>query len=217
MAAGKGERMLCLTKNRSKALMNINGKSLILYTLEQIKGIIEHIYVTIGYRGNEVTDFISQYGEFRFINTNCKGNAWWIHHSDLKNTDEPILIFPCDIIAKIDIDFIYRNYQKAGFPSCLLVPVIPVNGIEGDYILGEYGKVTLLTRMKKSHIYCSGIQVINPYKINRIINAKTEDFNEIWNLLIEKKQLYYSDIYPHRWYSINTPEQLESAKKIVHP
>ena len=215
MAAGKGERMLHLTRNRPKALIEISGKYLISYTLEQIRRRSERIFITVGDKGNQVMDFMSTQGEFHFIRTDGKGNAWWIYNSILKEVDEPVLVFPCDIITRIDFDFICRNYQKSGFPVCLLIPVATDERIEGDYIFGEYGKVTFLSRNRASPIYCSGIQVINPYRTTRITGTGIDDFSDLWNWLIEKDQLYYSDIYPYRWFSVNTPEQLKTAEKIL--
>jgi len=212
LAAGKGERMLYLTTDRPKALVDVNGRPLISYTLEQIRIFSEDIFITIGYKGNEVVSFLSSLGKLQFINTNRQGNTWWLHNSVLKDVDEPILVFPCDIITYIDFNFIYRNYQKNGFPACLIISIAPVDGIEGDYIFGENGKVTFFSRNRKSNIYCSGIHVVNPYKINRLLGKESKSFYDMCNLLIEKEQLYYSDIYPYDWHSINTPEQLERAK-----
>ena len=216
MAAGKGERMFHLTKNNPKALVRVNKKPLILYTLEQVIKTSGQIFITIGHKGDKVADFVSSKGEFRFINTNLKGNAWWIQHSCLKTVNEPVLVFACDIITMIDIDFIYHNYKKAGFPVCMLISITPVDGVDADFIFGKNGQVTSLSRTEKSVRCSSGIQIINPCRINRLLNIVPEDFNELWTVLIEKKLLHYSDTYPHCWYSINTPEQLEIAKKILY-
>jgi hypothetical protein len=101
------------------------------------------------------------------IDTERKGNAWWIFHSFFKDIDEPVTVLPCDIITRIDVFFIYRNYMNRGKPVCMFAPVIPVEGIEGDYIHEKEGLVYSLSREKKSALYYSGIQVVNPGKICR--------------------------------------------------
>ena len=67
-------------------------------------------------------------------------------------------------------------------------------------------------RKIKSDIYCSGIQIINPYRINKIIK-KTDDFNNLWKKLIMKKKLKVSDILPNNWFTIDSLIQLKMYKK----
>ena len=69
-----------------------------------------------------------------------------------------------------------------------------------------------LSRKNKSDIYCSGIQIINPYQINKLVN-KTKDFNALWNQLIKKNKLYVSDIIPKQWFTIDKIEHLNIFKK----
>lgn len=69
-----------------------------------------------------------------------------------------------------------------------------------------------LSREQKSDIYCSGIQVVNPFKINRIVN-KTEDFNVVWKKLISKKKLIVSDVSPKKWFTIDNLKQLTIFRK----
>ena len=72
--------------------------------------------------------------------------------------------------------------------------------------------VTKVSRKIESDIYCSGIQVINPYKINKILKS-TEDFNKVWKHLISKKKLKVSDVLPKKWFTIDNVEQLNIYTK----
>jgi len=89
----------------------------------------------------------------------------------------------------------------------LLVPVKPIKGLEGDYIHKKNNVVTKLSRKQKSDIYCSGIQIVNPYKINKIL-SETQNFNTVWRNLISKKKLIVSDILPQKWFTIDNVKQL---------
>ena len=211
MAAGKGERMYPFTKTHSKAMLEVDGKPLICFILDQVREMSEFVFVTTGYHGDEITAYFSNQNDISFIDTYRKGNAWWIFNSLLKDVDEPILVSDCDILTPIDVNFIRHSYQNAGCPACLLLPVTPVNGVEGDYLFGKQGKVSSFSRNQKSDIYSSGLQVMNPHKINQLINKKAENMSDVWDLLIENGELFHSEIYPHKWFSINTIKQLSEA------
>ncbi|MBP6933159.1 MAG: NTP transferase domain-containing protein [Candidatus Methanofastidiosum sp.] len=207
MAAGAGLRLKELTINAPKALLEVNGMPLLSYSLNQINKIVDNIFITVGYKKNKIIDYFSDNKKYRIIDTSYKGNSWWIFNSLLKNFNEPVLVLPCDIITIIDLSFIYLNYLSLGCPPCMLVPVQPVKGIDGDFIEEKNNVVLSISRNFSTPIYCSGIQVINPLYINETMNEQN-DFNQLWHQLICNNMLYVSSIYPHPWFSIDTKEQV---------
>ena len=69
-----------------------------------------------------------------------------------------------------------------------------------------------LSRDKQSNIMSSGIQILNPAKINEITN-KTENFNNLWDELIHLKEIKCSRMSLDSWYSVDDLVQLENATK----
>jgi len=147
------------------------------------------------------------------INTEGKGNAWWIFNSLFKNLNEPIAVLTCDNVTTINFLLIERDYLKKKNPPCMLIPVKPVKGLDGDFIKHTNNLVTSLSRRNCSDIYCSGIQIINPYKINCLMKNK-KNFNQIWNFLIKKKLLYVSDIMPKKWFTVDNINNFIELKNI---
>ena len=131
----------------------------------------------------------------------------------LRYKDGPVLVLTCDNITELDLDFISSEYVRLGNPACMIVPVDPIIGIEGDSILDQDGVVYKLSREIKTNKYCSGIQVLNPYKINSLI-GKCDDFYQVWNGLMEQSQLSASELYPNPWFSVDTLDQLISQENI---
>ena len=68
------------------------------------------------------------------INTNKKGNAWWIFNFPFNKLDEPVFVLSCDNITNIDFSLIEKDYKKKGQPECFLIPVKPIKNLDGDYI-----------------------------------------------------------------------------------
>ena len=146
------------------------------------------------------------------LNTNEKGNAWWVFNFPFNMLNEPVVVLTCDNITDINFKLLEKDYIKKGSPHCFVIPVRPIKDLDGDYIHSEKSIVKELSRKKKSKIYCSGIQIINPYKIQNTIQ-KTEDFNVLWGRLIKKKKRYVSDIILKKWYTIDNVNQLQAYEK----
>ena len=214
MAAGRGIRLMPKTKKIPKAMVKIKNQTLILKGIKKIQKYIKNIHITVGYKGSMLAKHVIEHRVSSVINTDKKGNAWWIFNFPFKYINEPVFVLTCDNITKIDFNLIEKDYIKKGSPECFLVPVKPVDKLEGDYIHKKKNLVISLSRKKKSEIYCSGIQIINPYKINKIMKNKY-NFNQVWAKLITKKKLKVSDIMPRKWFTIDKISQLNLYKKVM--
>tara|TARA_B100000686_G_C16526049_1_gene829815 strand:+ start:256 stop:921 length:666 start_codon:yes stop_codon:yes gene_type:complete len=212
LAAGRGIRLMPLTKKIPKAMVKIKNQTLILNGIRKVQKYISNIHITVGYKGSVIAKHVIRNNVRSVINTNKKGNAWWVFNFPFNMIDEPVAVLTCDNITNINFKLIENDYIKKKNPHCFLVPVKPVKNLEGDYIHRKRNIVTKLSRKDKSDIYCSGIQILNPYKINKTVK-KTEDFNTLWKRLIIKKKLLVSDVIPDHWFTIDNIEQLKMYNK----
>ena len=115
----------------------------------------------------------------------------------------------------MDFKLFLEDYTKQGSPACMIIPVKPVEGIEGDYIVKDKNNyVEKFDRENPTELYCSGIQIINPSMVNELTDAK-DDFNEVWNQLIDQKQLICSNLVPDDWYSVDNLDQLEKINESI--
>jgi NDP-sugar pyrophosphorylase family protein len=208
MAAGRGSRMMPLTNSIPKAMAQLGDTTLIVNGIEKIKKVLDNIHITVGYKKSDLAKHVIENHVSSVFNTESKGNAWWIFNTLLKNLDEPIFVLTCDNVIDLNFEKLSKNYFELGEPACMVVPVKPVDGLEGDYIFENEGIITELNRTKETDKYCSGIQVLNPKKINELCTVK-EDFYSIWNQLISQKQLYCSNVFPSKWFTVDTMQQLD--------
>jgi len=207
LAAGRGIRLKPKTNKIPKAMVKVNNQTLILQGIKKIRKFIKNIHITVGYKGSMLAKHVIENKVNSVINTDKKGNAWWIFNFPFKYINEPVFVLTCDNITNINFNLLEKDYINKNKPPCLLVPVKPVKGLEGDYIHKKNNVVTKLSRKQKSDIYCSGIQIVNPYKINKIL-SETQNFNTVWRNLISKKKLIVSDILPQKWFTIDNVKQL---------
>ena len=212
MAAGRGARLMPLTKKIPKGLVKFRQTSLIARGIRRLKKYIKFIHISVGYKGPILAKHLIEEKVSSIINTDTKGNSWWIFNSIFNSFDSPIYVLTCDNVTNIDFKKIEKDYFKKGQPLCMLIPTKPVKGLKGDYIFRKKNLISNLSRAKKSEIYCTGIQVLNPKRINKKITP-TEDFNILWKKLIKIKQLYVSDVMPRKWYTVDDVENYKNLNK----
>ena len=213
MAAGRGMRMMPFTNKKPKAMAPYAGSTLISNGIDAISKYIPEIHITVGYKGAMLASHVIEHNAASVFNTEGKDNSWWLYNTLMKYVDSPIFVLTCDNVVELDFESLEKDYFEAGSPACMVVPVKPVKGLEGDYIIKDGAVINDLTRKVKTEMYCSGIQILNPKKINTI-TEKSDNFYGVWKQLIAQKQLYCSNIYPKKWYAVDNLIQLEEINKL---
>lgn len=184
-----------------------NGSTLIAEGIAEIAKKIEKVHITVGYKKAMLAQHVIEHGASSVFNTEGRSNSWWIYNTPLKHLNEPICVLTCDNVVDVDLDLLEEDYLSLNEPACMLVPVMPVPGLEGDYIFHQKQIVYEVNRSKISETYCSGIQILNPHKIN-VTTTDEGDFYSVWEQLIAQKQLLVSCVYPKKWFAVDTLEHL---------
>lgn len=207
MAAGRGIRMRPLTAAIPKPMAPYMGSTLIAEGIKNLKPHIPNIHITVGYKGPMLAEHVIELEVTSVFNTGNRGNAWWLYNTLMKYLNEPVVVLTCDNLVELDFEKLAKHYSNLNEPATMVVPVKPVPGLEGDYIFQEENVVVKLDRHEVSDRYCSGIQILNPFRVNQL-TSEAYDFHDVWNQLIRQRQVYCSDIYPKRWSAVDTLEQL---------
>ncbi|WP_111672196.1 nucleotidyltransferase family protein [Algoriphagus litoralis] len=213
MAAGRGTRMAPLTDLIPKPMAPLWGSTLIANGISKIKPFLENLHITVGYKGADLAKHVIELGVSSVINTEGRGNAWWIFNSLLRTLNEPVIVMTADNVTNFKIELLFEEYNRLGAPPCMVVPVLPVKGLEGDFIHQVENLVVKLDRNDPAYTYCSGIQILNPNAINKLMEKK-EDFSDVWTELISSKNLYSSSVFPDKWFTVDTIQSLSDADKL---
>jgi NDP-sugar pyrophosphorylase family protein len=213
LAAGRSVRMWPLTEYVPKAMALADGRTLLETTVEKYQGQGMNIHLTVGYKREVLSPFALNLGVNTLVDTNAKGNSWWIYNTLLSYIDEPVMVLTCDSLMDIDLDALEKNYNDFGQPACMLLPVQPKEGFDGDYIHHKNGKIIAMNRTEKTDLYGSGCQVLNPKKITEL-TTPADDFLDVWSQLMAKEQLFCANFTAENWFTFDTVEQLKIYKAL---
>lgn len=120
-AAGLGTRLSPLTDNRPKALVEVEGKSLLEHNILKLKESgFDHIVVNIHHFGEQIIDFLNANNNFG-IDIQVSDERMQLLDTGggikaalpLFKDSEPILIHNVDIISDIDLLAIYNSHCSA--------------------------------------------------------------------------------------------------------
>jgi len=196
IAGGLGSRMMPLTEYVPKPLVKVNNVPLIKYVINFLRNnSVENVIVSYGYKGDLLLKEIYKDVD-GFINTEGKDNAYFLFNTIIKHIDKPVIVCPCDMIVQIDLETVRVEYEKLGSPIACIVPV--KTDLDADNILLEGDRIVSISRETKSNLYASGIQILNPKRINESISGYT-NFYDVWKALIEKEMLYCTKYMPTEW------------------
>ena len=119
LCAGQGTRIYPLTLGKPKPLLNVCGKTILEHNLDQLRGLTQEVILVVGYRGEEIKEFLGD----KYKNINIKyvwqkralgtGDAAKMANGLIK--DKFLLLYGDDLYDKQDIK---KCIEK--FPCILL-------------------------------------------------------------------------------------------------
>ena len=129
LAAGLGTRLFPFTKNKPKALVEVQGKPLIQHQLEKLKNAgFTQVLVNIHYYGEQIIEFLDKHNNFgleiyisderdELLDT---GGALR-KASDFIRGDEPVLIHNVDVLSNISLREMLDSHRLKGALATLAV------------------------------------------------------------------------------------------------
>ncbi len=205
LGAGKGTRMLPLTKTKPKALLPSNKNSLLLNQIEFLRSYTNEIVVTVGYMKNEMLKALELYGIEDYIIGENLDNAFWINNYLFKNYNGPLIVITCDNVLDININELVKEYYENNEKS-LLVGVKGSNK-NADKVIISKNNIKDIGKSLSSRFFLSGLQILNISEIQEA-GEQFNNFNDVWNYLIGKERLMLSQLTPKSWFAIDTPDEL---------
>lgn len=219
LAGGKGERLRPLTNDRPKPMVEISGKPIIGYQIDQLKGAgITDIVISCGYKHEIIEDYFGDGHKFGLnikyaIEETPLGRGGGIKAAmrELPKDWSETLILNGDILTKLDFaDFINFHLKTNAIVTDLVVPLRSPYGIvefnDQDQVLG-FREKPILPFWINGGIYCFSRDIES--LLPNLGDHETETFPKLPK---EKFLVYKSENY---WRGVDTIKDKTEAEKEV--
>ena len=198
LCAGYGKRLQPITNDIPKPLLNIKNINLLENTLRFVQSIgINKIKINTFYLGEKIQNFIESKNYPLNIDVVSDGEkildtGGGIFNLIKKSDDEDFLILNPDTLWNSNYINTFNEMEKYYFKNKVKNLLMVVNKdksfdtrFKGDFSLN---KNKLTKKVENDFIY-TGCQILNK-KVFQNINSNIFSISEIWNDLIDNKELY---------------------------
>ena len=213
LAAGLGERLRPITDKIPKPLLEIAGKPLIDYHLENLKSAgFKEIVINISYLGEMIESHLGDGSRFNVtIHYSHEGEspletAGGIIQALPMLGDQPFLVLNADIWCNHSLSFASLDKDKLAH---IVLVNNPAHHPKGDFAY-EYGKIY---NQGKNYLTYSGIGIYDP-KLFKNFAAEKLPLAPILRDAIDE-ELISAEYYSGEWFDIGTEERLEEADNYV--
>jgi len=230
LAAGLGTRLKPITDELPKALVEINGKTLLEIAIRNlIENDFRRIVINVHHFADKVKDFINKntFAADIFISDESDlllDTGGGIKHAQKFFDDSPILVHNVDIISNLNLKEFYQFHLSDDALASLVVSNRESNRyllFNDDNILCGWQdvkkeeKILVRDDVKLHQLAFSGIHILNPHLIESF--PKEEVFSVIKAYLkiasTEDIQAYVSNDL--RWIDVGKIDSLEKAEELI--
>ena len=221
LAAGKGDRLLPLTRTIPKPLLPVLGRPMICYTLARLRHSgINKLIINISYLGDMIKEFFEYHNNFGFDihfseETNLLGTGGAIKNCE-KLLTKPFFLLNADILTDLDLFEFLRNWSDSSQNSILALSNQSMENkfsvaVKDDQIVDFSGLAG--SDVKDNHDYI-GQAILSPKVFEYLPEGKSAlTSNGLMGLMKNGKLGYYQ--HKSWWFDTGTHQRLQNAENFL--
>ena len=204
LSSGKGTRMMPLTKDTPKPMLEVNGEPLIAHKIKLLEDAsINEIFINVAYKKDVITNYIKSLNKNIYLideGDEPLGTAAGIRNivSDLK--DESFIVINSDVWTDYPLDQLKELDLNDNLAHIVLIET-------PDYLAGDFDINGEAITTGKKYVF-SGIG-----KYHTELFKKYND-KDLGDILRAEEKISFS-IYEGQWMDIGTPERLKQIKELI--
>ena len=204
LSSGKGTRMMPLTKDTPKPMLEVNGEPLIAHKIKLLEDAsINEIFINVAYKKDVITNYIKSLNKnIHLIDEGDKplGTAAGIRNIVSELKDESFIVINSDVWTDYPFDQLKGLNLNDNLAHIVLIET-------PDYLAGDFDINDDAITVGKKYVF-SGIGKYHT-KLFKKYNDK-----DLGDILRAEKKISFS-IYDGQWMDIGTPERLKQIKELI--
>lgn len=218
LAGGKGARLMPLTKDRPKPMVEIHGRPFLEYLLELLKeNGIERVLILTGHMGEKISDYFGDGKRFGLHISYSDSPAEDETGARLRNAkealDDEFLLLYCDNYWPLKLEKLLAFHREHGNTATATIYANKDNYSRNNVRVGADGMVELYDKSRSTK-GLNGIDVgffiLKKHVLDLLPEGNPSFEAEVLPRLVEKKELA-GFLTEHRYYTIGSLERFEQA------
>ena len=204
LSSGKGTRMMPLTKDMPKPMLEVNGEPLIAHKIKLLEDAsINEIFINVAYKKDVITNYIKSLNKnIHLIDEGDEplGTAAGIRNIVSQLKDESFIVINSDVWTDYPLDQLKELDLNDNLAHIVLIET-------PDYLAGDFDINGEAITTGKKYVF-SGIG-----KYHTELFKKYND-KDLGDILRAEEKISFS-IYGRQWMDIGTPERLKQIKELI--
>ena len=204
LSSGKGTRMMPLTKDMPKPMLEVNGEPLIAHKIKLLEDAsINEIFINVAYKKDVIINYIKSLNKnIHLIDEGDEplGTAAGIRNIVSQLKDESFIVINSDVWTDYPLDQLKELDLNDNLAHIVLIET-------PDYLAGDFDINGEAITTGKKYVF-SGIG-----KYHTELFKKYND-KDLGDILRAEEKISFS-IYEGQWMDIGTPERLKQIKELI--
>ena len=230
LAAGLGTRLKPITDELPKALVEINGKTLLEIAIRNlIENDFRRIIINVHHFADKVKDFINKntFAADIFISDETDlllDTGGGIKHAKKLFDNSPILVHNVDIISNLNLKEFYQYHISDDSVASLVVSNRKSNRyllFNNDNILcgwqdvNKDEKIIVRAESKLNQLAFNGIHILNPHLINSFPNEEVFSVIKAYLKIAGTEDIHAYVSNDIRWIDVGMVDSLQKASNLI--
>ena len=204
LSSGKGTRMMPLTKDMPKPMLEVNGEPLIAHKIKLLEDAsISEIFINVAYKKDVITNYIKSLNKnIHLVDEGDEplGTAAGIRNIVSQLKDESFIVINSDVWTDYPLNQLKELDLNDNLAHIVLIET-------PDYLAGDFDINGEAITTGKKYVF-SGIG-----KYHTELFKKYND-KDLGDILRAEEKISFS-IYDGQWMDIGTPERLKQIKELI--
>ena len=204
LSSGKGTRMMPLTKDMPKPMLEVNGEPLIAHKIKLLEDAsINEIFINVAYKKDVIINYIKSLNKnIHLIDEGDEplGTAAGIRNIVSQLKDESFIVINSDVWTDYPLNQLKELNLNDNLAHIVLIET-------PDYLAGDFDINGEAITTGKKYVF-SGIG-----KYHTELFKKYND-KDLGDILRAEEKISFS-IYEGQWMDIGTPERLKQIKELI--